>query len=99
MELITTTDIETFFGPILSGTFLSQERSFLYGEKVGVSGKPAIKWVSAIASGAGPPFKEMSFYVLDGRRAWILSFTTVSSCWNQYEEIFEYMLGSFQLFP
>lgn len=97
MELTHTTDIETFFGPTLSHTFLSRERSFISGEKLGVSGRSAIKWMSTISNIDGSTFKEMSVYLIDGRTAWILIFTTVSSCWKQYEEAFEYMLGSFQL--
>jgi hypothetical protein len=97
MELISTTDVETFFGPMLNATFSSQERSFIYGEKVGVSGRSAIKWVTNIMNADGLPLKEMSFYVLGTRTAWILSFRAVFYCWNEYEDIFQHMVGSFQL--
>ena len=61
MELINTTNVEAFFGPMLNDTFSSQERSFIYGEKVGVSGRSAIKWVTTITNVDGLPLKEMSF--------------------------------------
>ncbi len=97
MELINTTDVENFFGPMLNDTFSSQERSFIYGEKVGVSGRSAIKWVTTITNADGLPLKEMSFYVLGTRTAWILSFRAVFYCWNEYEDIFQHMVGSFQI--
>jgi len=97
MELINTTNVEAFFGPMLNDTFSSQERSFIYGEKVGVSGRSAIKWVTTIANADELPLKEMSFYVLGTRTAWILSFRAVFYCWNEYEDIFQHMVGSFQL--
>lgn len=97
MELINTTNVEAFFGPMLNDTFSSQERSFIYGEKVGVSGRSAIEWVTTITNADGLPLKEMSFYVLGTRTAWILSFRAVFYCWNEYEDIFQHMVGSFQI--
>lgn len=97
MEFINTTNVEAFFGPMLNDTFSSQERSFIYGEKVGVSGRSAIEWVTTVTNADGLPLKEMSFYVLGTRTAWILSFRAVFYCWNEYEDIFQHMVGSFQL--
>jgi len=97
MEFINTTNVETFFGPMLNDTFSSQERSFIYGEKVGVSGRSAIEWVTTVTNADGLPLKEMSFYVLGTRTAWILSFRAVFYCWNEYEDIFQHMVGSFQI--
>jgi hypothetical protein len=93
------TDVESFFGSMISLTFSSPERSFISGEKVGVGGRAAIEWVSAFANYDGTPFKEASFYLLGGEAAWILSFTTVFSCWSQYEDAFDRMTGSFRLLP
>ena len=97
MEFINTTNVETFFGPMLNDTFSSQERSFIYGEKVGVSGRSAIEWVTTVTNADGLPLKEMSFYVLGTGTAWILSFRAVFYCWNEYEDIFQHMVGSFQI--
>ncbi|UCC59984.1 MAG: hypothetical protein JSV02_09670 [Dehalococcoidia bacterium] len=97
MELPLITEIETFFGPILSETFLSRERYFIYGERVVVSNRSAIKWVTSLERVEDVPLTEMSVYILDTRAAWTLNFITTFNCWRQYEDTFQYMVDSFQL--
>jgi len=90
-------DTEGYFGSILCDTFSSPERYFISGERLGVSGRAAIKWVTSFESVYGIPLKEMSFYLLDNGVAWTLSFTAASACWRQYEAVFQHMVDSFQL--
>ena len=98
VELTYSTDVESFFGPIVAQSLLSPDRTFIYGEKVGVSGRSAIEWLSIITNSDGSTLKEMSFYLVSSTAAWTLSFRTEPYCWSQYEEIFEYMVSSFRIY-
>jgi hypothetical protein len=97
IQLPSVIDTEGYFGSILCDTFSSPERYFISGERVGVSGMAAIKWVTSFESVYGIPLKEMSFYLLDNGAAWTLSFTAASACWRQYEAVFQHIVDSFQL--
>ena len=97
MEIPVIIDTETYFGSILCNTFMSQDRYFISGEKLGVSGRSAIKWVTSFEKTDGILVKDMSFYILDNGAAWTLSFSASSACWSQYEAIFQHMVDSFQL--
>ena len=91
------TDIELYYSSTISGVFTSPERSFIFGEKIDVSGKPAIKLISSIEGEGSEPFVEISIYIMDDTAAWTLSFVTISSCWDEYRNVFEYMAESFKL--
>ena len=97
LALTTETDTENYFGQILCDTFSSQDRYFMYGEKLGVSGRSAIVWVTSYEKIGGVPLKEMVYYVLDYKTAWTLSFTAAFICWKQYEAIFQHIIDSFLL--
>ena len=99
IELPYPTDLESFFGPMITLTFSSRTSSFISGEKVGVSGRAAIKWESMFANEGGDPFRDTTFYLLSDTAAWILSFTALSSCQSQYQDDFDYMVDSFRLLP
>ena len=92
------TDVESFFGTTIAQLLLSPDRTFIYGEKVGVAGRSAIKWLSIVANSDGSTLKEMSLFLVSSTTAWTLSFIAEPYCWSQYEEIFEYMVSSFNLF-
>jgi hypothetical protein len=91
------TDIELYYSSTISGIFTSQERSFIFGEKIAVSGRPAIKLISSIEGEGSEPFVEISIYIMDDTAAWTLSFVTVSSCWDEYRDVFDDIADSFKL--
>jgi hypothetical protein len=92
------TDVESFFGTTVAHLLLAPERTFIYGERVGVSGRSAIKWLSIIANTDGSNLKEMSFFLVSSTTAWTLSFRAEPYCWSQYEEIFDYMVSTFHVY-
>jgi len=92
------TDVESFFGTTVAQLLLSPDRTFIYGEKVGVAGRSAIKWLSIVANSDGSTLKEMSLFLVSSTTAWTLSFRAEPYCWSQYEDLFEYMVSSFNLF-
>jgi hypothetical protein len=97
LDLPISTDVESFFGSVIGETFSSTARNFVSGERMGVSGRAAIKWVTLFADEGGVPIREMTFYLLGDDAGWILSFTTVSSCWKEHVDLFEEMADSFLL--
>jgi hypothetical protein len=88
--------LETFFSSLICGTFLSSDRSFVSAEKMGVAGRAAIKWVTTADSGGAVPYLDTSYYVLSDTAAWVLSFTVIYTCRNEYQDAFDHMVGSFQ---
>jgi len=99
LESFTSGSVEAFFGSIISGTFLSSERSFVSGEKVGVAGRAAIKWVTTVDRPGGIPLLDTSYYLIGDTAGWVLSFTVIYSCRDQYQDAFDHMAGSFQFLP
>lgn len=61
-----------------------------------VNGVAAIKQVCTWEP-EGEAVQLMQVCLVEGTTAWILSFTTVPDCWEQYEETFDTMAGTFQL--
>ena len=91
--------LEPFFSSLICETFLSQERSFVSAEKMGVAGRAGIKWVTTLESAGPIPYLDTSYYVLSDTAAWVLSFTVIYTCRHDYLEIFDHMVGTFKFLP
>ena len=70
--------------------------TFSYAEVITVDGKNAIKHVYTI-SRAGFSSKQMEVMLVEDLTVWTILFSTVPTCWSQYENTFDTIAGSFHL--
>lgn len=97
-ELSQDVDLATYANTIKSQLQQLEGYTFISEKKLTMSNIPAIKLISTHES-ENIRYKHMQVCLVDGTRGWVLSFITVTSCWEQYEGVFNIIEGRFNLFP